>query len=441
MPVSRSFRGSVVTLYFANGIGALGQLVTIRVISQSTGISDYGVVALYFLSFSVLQVFEASLIRKAVDQLCKGRNGLRITGLFSAWGQLTIIVTLPVAIVLSMILRDFSAGPLVVFVALLSGVLDYVLGLPLVRYSVICSVSGKTGSVAILAAVQNTSRYLVLLLLALSDQAGTWLLILVPLRRLLDWLAMITLGGGLNWRISASFKGIARVRQALWRHGTVSIALMAGTEGLGLAIAIVYGQDAYAKYKAVFDLCSKLWFVTSIFPLVLYPQIKGLAIDIAGSKKIISVLTWSYFAYLGLIVIGTVIAPTALGIIFPAVDISGFVFAAVLFGVALFGHSRLGMEILQAHSSVRNVVMLAIGFTTVMLSVFVAFSFVSYSAAVVGAWIMASIVLVISVDCLVLKLFGVRGRSITLMMTKHILLALSTLAVVWWYSVNHSLFW
>lgn len=440
MSVFHFFRGSIAALYFANGIGAVGQLVIIRVISQRMGITDYGVVALYFLSFAVLQVFEASLIRKAVDQLGKSRKGLRIWGLFSAWGQLTVAVALPVIIVLSMFLRDFQVGPLVVFVALLSGVLDYVLGLPLVRYSVICSVTGKTGNVAILAAVQNISRFLVLLSLALSDQAGTWLLILVPLRRLLDWLAMKILGGEVTWRISASIKGIARVREALWHYGAVSIALMAGTEGLGLAIAIFYGQDAYAKYKAVFDLCSKLWFVTSIFPLVLYPRIKGMAIDVRGSKKIILALTWSFFAYLGLIVIGSVIAPKALGFIFPAVDISNFIFASVLFGVALFGHSRLGMEILQAHSSSRSVVMIANGFTIVMLLVFFAFSFVSYSAAVVGSWIMASIFIVISVDWFVLELFGVRGRSIALMLIKHILLALSTLAVVWWFSANQYLF-
>lgn len=438
MSVSHFFRGPVAALYFANGIGALGQLLIIRMISQRTGISDYGVVALYFLSFAVLQVFEASLIRKAVDQLGKSQSCLRIAGLFSAWGQLAVVVALPVAIVLSMILRDFTVGPLVVFVALLSGVFDYVLGLPLVRYSVICSVSGKTENVAILAAVQNTSRFLVLLLLVLSDQAGTWLLIFIPLRRLFDWIVMLILGGGLNWPLSASFKGIVRVREALWRFGAVSIALMVGTEGLGVAVAIVYGQDAYAKYKVVFDLCSKLWFVTSIFPLVLYPQIKVMNIGVAGIVKITSALTWSFVIYLGLTVIGTAIAPNALSYIFPAVDISGFVFAAVLFGVALFGHSRLGMEILQAHSSAKSVVVLAVGFSAVMLSVFVAFSFVSYSVAIVGAWVIASLVLAISVDWFVLQLFGARRQPITLILAKHLLLALLTLTVVWWFSVNQS---
>jgi len=425
--IYKFFYSSVFLLYCANSIAALAQIVIIRITSQTTGTSAYGIISLYFLAYSILQVFETSLIRRTVDQLKKSKNILRVAVLFSGWSKLILTLSIPLVLVATFLMRNFTAGYAVVFIALISGVLDYLLGLPILRNTVAWCTSGRVKDAAVLTATQNISRFIALLILVLFHKTETWLIILIPLRRAFDWWALLLNGGSLKWPKLTSLKGTSEVIDAFSKYGLVSLALMVGTEGVGVEIASIYGQEVYGNYKAIFDLCSKLWFVTTLFPLVLYPKLKLNNSNSNSRDSALIFLRYSFLAYLGIVVLGILFMKYSLKFLFPGLNVSRYVFAAVLFGIALLGHSKFGMEVLQARTTGKTLLKTVLGFSIMVITIFLALTSISQTVAIIGAWISSSILLTICVDWQVLNLYEISKKRKTIILFNQLLLFITAL--------------
>ncbi len=394
-------------VYLSNAVGALGHLLLLKVVTGTAGFEGYALLSLYLLAFSVLQVFEAAVVRRAVD-LSVSPQRTSPDGLFLAWAGVAIALGLAGAIVLAGSVLDFEVGPWFVFVAVTAGVLDYVLGIPITRYCVELTLQRQSGRIAGMILVQNLTRYSTILLLANLESLGPAYLALVPLRRVVDGLVLYVLVR--HRQTDAGAAAPSRLREilsAFGRYGSITAFLVLGTEGTALAIAVLFGEFHYGQYRATFDLASKLWFVTSIFPLIIYPRLKGMERNARTLERIARALRISWIAYLAVAAGAWLIVGYVFEVVFPALRGSEWLFLLVVAGVAMNAHSRFGLECLQAFDRPTVPVSMAAGFAIVMLALFlISAQFVSFTASVGVAWLGAGLVFALTVDDRLLRIFG-----------------------------------
>ena len=399
----------LVALYGANAIGALGSLLVIRFATSWAGFGSYAQIALYFLSFAVLQALEPAVIRKAVDVRGGAVGNARVGDLFVAWTIFSLGVGLFLSLALAELVFSSTMGAGTAFLLLVTGVVDYVLGAPILRKTVDYSVADDQAGMALVAFIQNASRFTVLLLLLWVGEGHATYVWLLPLRRLLDYFALRLMDAGAT-RQKTAFTigaGLGLLSEGLVAFGSTIIWLLLATEGIGLLVYLNFGEAEFGRYRALFDLASKLWFITSVFPLLLYPKLRKIGLGPRALRLLRGIFLISLCSYLFVAILGLQLAPSLFPILFPSLTNLEWLFFLVLLGVALTAHARFGLECLQAFGAPRKAALAAATFAFMMLGVFqlLAQNF-AVTVAVGGAWFVSATVLAIGVDERVLALAG-----------------------------------
>ncbi len=411
---------STVALYGANAVGALGQLAAIHFVMGWSGVSGYARVSLYFMAFAVPLAFEPAVVRKAMNLSGEQDGDAKVDALLVAWTTAAIVVGTVIAIALGSAVFSASMGLWSAVGLLMIGAVDYALGVSLLRMSVRLGRAGDQRRLALISFVQNLSRYGFLLILLFAGDGSLGFLALLPLRRLVEFAVLRASVVPLRWPAAGSWR---LLWSAMVDFGATIGVLLLGTEGVGVLVYLVFGDHQFGSYRAAFDLASKLWFVTTIFPLVLYPRLRVLGLGPRTLLILRKVFAWSWLAYLVIALVGFLVAPLLFRLFFPKLVGTEFVFFLVLMGVAITAHARLALECLQAFGFHRTATSSAIAFVVVMLAVFLALGSRPAAAAIGGAWIGGGLALAMLVDSRVLLASGAGLSHVSLALLRMLLMA------------------
>lgn len=400
MTVRRS--KALFSIYFANACGAVGHLLVLAVATHWIGLVGYGSLSLYLLAFAVPVALEPAMLRRGVDLQQDGAKHDVQAGFIVTWALAWLTLGMASAGLLAVLVFDRAPGIALSFALIATGFADYAGGAPLLSRIIRASAASRYEVLAKIALVQAVSRYVWIFGLLWLGEGDLRLLVLMPLRRVLEYAALRGLPGVIDGgRIALSRVGATNLAAALTKYGSIIGWLLLGTEGVGLLVYLHFGDAEFGRYRAIFDLASKAWFVATIFPLVLYPRIRLVERGpqlIRTMKKALSV---SFVGYLVAALLGLGLAPWVFPIAFPALEGSERYLFGVLLGVAMVGHARLGLECLQAFGATRVAAALAAGFSLLLLVGFEALTAiiaVPVTVLVVAAWVLAGAVLAACVD-------------------------------------------
>ena len=404
---------AVLSIYVANAVGAFGHLLVVAIATLWVGLDGYGLISLYLLAFAVPVALESAVLRRGVALQQDLDTNEVPGGLLAAWSIVLLVVGVICAGLLAAILFADAPKALLSFTLMATGVIDYVAGTPILGRLVLASASSRHGHVARIALVQSFSRYMWLIGLLYFGGGNLALLILMPLRRILECVVLRELPGVLvGKRFVITRNGFNQLLVALRKYGSIISWLLLGSEGIGLLIYFNFGNVEFGRYRAIFDLASKAWFVATIFPLVIYPHLRLVERGPRLVRTMSRALSMSFLGYLIVALLGLGAAHLAFPTLFPVLVGEERYFFGVLLGVAVVGHARLGLECLQAFGSTRIAASLAACFSLLLLGSFVALAaldMMSVAFLVIVAWGIGGSALAAFVDERALAYAGAGG--------------------------------
>lgn len=375
-------------LYSANAISAAGQIFVIYLLSQAGNSTAYAAISLYYFSYAVLQAFEPSIIRLFSDNATHSSS----KALTQTWQCVAIGIGVILSLAISQLLNQFSMGAGGVLFCLSIGVIDYVLGVASILPIINNAAAKNYLRASKILSVQALSRFSLLsVFVFLFNDDYQWLLI-VLIRRIYDFSEF---GLKIVPGFFISRDSVMCISQSLAKYGFVSAILMMGAEGIGFLVGFHYGDAAYGSYRMHYDLFTKVWFFTALFPLLLYPKIKKLNSG-KESEFIINLQNLSFFLsvlFLLVFSLGEQALKVTSGLL--SYDRQ---FALVLVGVIIFGHSKIGIEFLFAKGKQRIVAGLSFLFVVIAFVSLQISSGSSYHTSSSIAWLVASIIFGLLID-------------------------------------------
>lgn len=395
-------------LYSANGLNFLLNILIIPILVHYIGFQGYGFYSVYIILSSTLLFLDSALSKSAVSAIYSAGETQRaqlVSSTRAAYVAAGIVLLLATPLIAKGVSVLFPLRTDQLNLAYWIGaaaVVEYVLALPGQYFQMLNVLRARHFAYAQYQLCIQLSRFLAVAIVAAATQQIEWVLAAVVLRKIPDYLIL-----WLFWR-----KQEAELRTpvawplvtTLYRHAApiIGVALLQvlATEFISIYVSHAYGAETLGKYRSVYDVLNKIWFVATLYPVLVYPKIcEWLA---APDKKAWLRDTMSYLnlgsalIYGALTVAGLALYPLLAQWLPALQDAAPFV-AGLLAGICMSGHVRLGYEFLQAQKDAGaalliNLLSLGAGAATL-------FAFYGYATREIGwAWFVSQLLAVVIVD-------------------------------------------
>ncbi len=376
----KAFRTDVLRVYLANGINGLLGVLVVAVGVRVLGKENYALFSIYAVVFSFVTLMESGVTKNLVrllalapDPESQARQINRVFGCYLLIGLLLLLV-LPLAA--TVVPRDIFALPLslrrpagwIIAIA----VAEYLVSLPSATvfwYGIATQRFQRNTRFTVVSGLYRYGLLLVGLLWLRTPLAAVGF---AAGRRLLDlWVAPLIIGRlppG-SWRIRLDRAGLAEllrdsVPMTLAQCGVVTITAIPS-----VLTSRWFGVETLGVFRAVFDLCGRVWFFSVGLGQVLFPKLVRLLSGEESqreSRRIREAMAWSWLAYTGLAFLGVMVTPWALRLLDLGGPDRGWLFITTLLGTCISAHTQFAFELLQAGRRYRPLVV-AVGLTVVVM--------------------------------------------------------------------------
>lgn len=395
-------------LYSTNGLNFLLNILIIPILVHSVGFQGYGFYSVYIILSSTLLFLDSALSKSAVSAIYSGRQGQRAQ-LVSACragyivAGIALLLTAPLIAKSASVLFPLHADQLnLAYWIGIAAVTEYVLALPGQYFQMLNVLHARHFAYAQYQLCIQLSRFITVAIVTISTQQVEWVLAAVVLRKIPDYLIL-----WLFWR-KQSAESRAPVEwnlvATLYRHAApiIGVALLQvlATEFISIYISHAYGAETLGKYRSIYDVLNKIWFVATLYPVLVYPKICEWLADEnkkAWLRNNISHLSLaSALIYGALTVAGLTVYPFLSQWLPILKDVAPFL-AGLLAGICMSGHVRLGYEFLQAQKDAGTA--LLINLFSLGVGIVTLFAFDTNTAKEIGwAWFASQLAAVIFVD-------------------------------------------
>lgn len=395
-------------LYSANGLNFLLNILIIPILVYYIGFQGYGFYSVYIILSSTLLFLDSALSKSAVSSIYSVKEEQRaqlVSSTQAAYITAGIVLLLATPVIAKGISALFPLRTDQLDLAYWIGaaaVVEYVLALPGQYFQMLNVLRSRHFAYAQYQLCIQLSRFFAVAIVAAATQQIEWVLAAVVLRKIPDYLIL-----WLFWR-----KQEAEPRtpvawplvSALYRLAApiIGVALLQvlATEFISIYVSHAYGAETLGKYRSVYDVLNKIWFVATLYPVLVYPKICEWLADThkkAWLRDMMSYLNLgSALIYGTLTLTGLAIYPFMAQWFPPLQEAAPFV-AGLLAGICMSGHVRLGYEFLQAQKDAGaalliNLLSLGVGAATL-------FVFYGHATREIGwAWFTSQLLAVVIVD-------------------------------------------
>ncbi|VVP59498.1 hypothetical protein PS903_05956 [Pseudomonas fluorescens] len=395
-------------LYSANGLNFLLNILIIPILVYYIGFQGYGFYSVYIILSSTLLFLDSALSKSAVSNIYSVKEERRAQ-LVSSTRAAYIIAGVVLLLAAPMVSKGVSAlFPLrtdqldLAYWIGAAAVIEYVLALPGQYFQMLNVLRGRHFAYAQYQLCIQLSRFLSVAIVAAATQQIEWVLAAIVLRKIPDYLIL-----WLFWRKqqAESRNPVAwSLVTTLYRQAApiIGVALLQvlATEFISIYVSHAYGAETLGKYRSVYDVLNKIWFVATLYPVLVYPKICEWLADThkkAWLKDMLSYLNLgSALIYGALTLTGLALYPF-LAQWFPPLQEAAPFAAGLLAGICMSGHVRLGYEFLQAQKDAGaalliNLFSLGAGAATL-------FAFHAHETREIGwAWFTSQLLAVVIVD-------------------------------------------
>ncbi|NBA97276.1 lipopolysaccharide biosynthesis protein [Pseudomonas sp. R5(2019)] len=395
-------------LYSANGLNFLLNIVIIPILVYYIGFQGYGFYSVYIILSSTLLFLDSALSKSAVNAIYSAKEEQRaqlVSSSRAAYiiaGIALLLATPMIAKGVSVLFPLYSEQLNLAYWIGAAAAIEYVLALPGQYFQMLNVLRARHFAYAQYQLCIQLSRFLAVVIVAATTQQIEWVLAAVVLRKIPDYLIL-----WLFWRKQESEPTTPvawPVVTTLYRQAApiigVALLLVLATEFISIYVSHAYGAETLGKYRSVYDVLNKIWFVATLYPVLVYPKICEWLADTNKKAWLQNMMPYlnlgSALVYGALTLAGLAIYPLMVHWI-PALGDAAPFAAGLLAGICMSGHVRLGYEFLQAQKDAGaalliNLLSLGAGAATL-------FAFYGEATSEIGwAWFVSQLLAVIIVD-------------------------------------------
>jgi O-antigen/teichoic acid export membrane protein len=395
-------------LYSANGLNFLLNILIIPIVVFFIGFDGYGFYSVYIILSSTLLFLDSALSKSVVSSAFSASNQQRAQLISSsratylATGLLLLLATPLVAQGVSLLFPLRTEQLDLAYWIGAAALIEYVMALPGQYFQMLNVLRGRHYAYAQYQLCIQLSRFFTVAVVAASTQQIEWVLAAIVLRKIPDYLIL-----WLFWRnqptepsdhVAWPFVG-ALLRQSAPIVGVALLQVLA-TEFISIYISHAYGAETLGKYRSVYDVLNKIWFVATLYPVLVYPKICQWLADEQKRTWLQGMLPrinlGSALVYATLTIAGLAVYPL-LASWFPPLQAAAPFAAGLLAGICMSGHVRLGYEFLQAQKDANTA--LLINLLSLATGAIILYAFQGNGTREIGwAWLAAQLLAVAVVD-------------------------------------------
>lgn len=397
-------------IYSANGLNFLLNILLIPILVYSLGFSGYGFYSVYIVLSSTFLFIDSALSKSVVgaiyasdpnshgQMLGAARRAYILTGAALLLGSPLIAQGVHTLFPLQIGRLDVAYWIGIV------AVLEYVISLPGQYFQMLNVFRGRQFLYAQYQFCIQLSRFLVVSLVAVTTRDVEWVLAAIILRKVLDYIVLWHFWRGQqreHVERAAPSMVLTLFRQAA---PLVSVALLQilGTEFVSIYVSHAYGAATLGKYRSIYDVLNKIWFIATLYPVLVYPRLCEWLADPARKAWLRDRLTWltvgSSLLY-GMLALTGIATFDWIGRHVGSLTETLPFAAGLLAGICMSGHVRLGIELLQAQRAAGAALM--VNLFSIGVGAFMLVAFSGAGTMEIGlAWLASQLIAVIFVDLL-----------------------------------------
>jgi len=367
-------------LYSVNGLNFVLNILIIPIAVYFIGFNGYGFYSVYIVLSSTLLFLDSALSKSVVSSVFSANDQQRAQLISSSrtayltTGVVLLLATPMLAQGISLLFPLRTDRLDLAYWIGAAALIEYVLALPGQYFQMLNVLNARHFTYAQYQLSIQLSRFFTVAIAAAATQQIEWVLAAILLRKIPDYLILWLFwrrqgaepAGGVAWNYVAKL-----FRQAAPIVG-VALLQVLSTEFISIYISHAYGAETLGKYRSVYDVLNKIWFVATLYPVLVYPRICQWLADERQRTwlqgMIAKINLGSALAYAVLTLIGLIVYPF-LSQWFPPLQAAAPFAAGLLSGICMSGHVRLGYEFLQAQKDAGtalliNLLSLAVGAVT-----------------------------------------------------------------------------
>ncbi|WP_297571788.1 hypothetical protein [uncultured Deefgea sp.] len=345
-------------MYGVNGAGFLFALALIPIVTLSFGVEGYGAYSVYVILSSFLVFLDSTISRVFVAELLSDKwsecNVPKcIEGAYICI-FLCLLLLLPFLVYLfGMVFPVVISSRDLTVVVLLAVFLEYIFSLPISYLQVLNVANKKHECYSIVQFFSNFSRFLFVAFGAAFLGDIFYVFVLIIVRKAIDIAFCFRYSRGVYKLGVPSFNVVFfRTSFSSFRPlvATVSLQVLL-TEMFSIYLNKVYGTEIFGRYRLIYDLVNKIWFISTLYPVFVFPRLCELWREkTAGVKKLVEIYSpvvlisayfYSFFCLTVFLLLSVLIYSKYL-------DVSLYYVFGVVFGVSVSAHNKLLFEFAQA---------------------------------------------------------------------------------------------
>lgn len=441
----RSFRQNLAYVYSVNVLNGLLGILFVPLCLRLLGAEGYGLFSIYGVLASFVSLVDLGVGKNLMRLLASDKNyDVQETHLRNAFGvylvlSLALILLTPIFLILIPVyifpVSDGNIGSLRIIIVF--SIIEYILIVPISMTQNYCFANERFDRYAKFTLITGITRYSILFFGIFIFSSPSMVVVLLVLRRFLDiFMARRVMGALPNavWRSKISvreFKSVMAHSAALSTGQMIqSTVISAGT----FLVNKYFGLEGLGKYRAAFDLSSKVWFFSNGIGLVIFPKfvrhLSSSSNKEALFSKVYRAMSISWIAYLLIGVIGVLMAPQFLFLMKISDEKILSLFVVLLIGVCLNAHANLSYELLQASAKYKAINMLGVISITVLAVTFYSAKYTLNIYSIGLAWVVSQAIYAIISDDVALQIASIKINSrIMMVIKKIIILSIAILAI------------
>ncbi|MBI4706722.1 lipopolysaccharide biosynthesis protein [Candidatus Desantisbacteria bacterium] len=358
-----NFKKNILSVYGVNIINGVLGILIVPLSLKLLGTEGYGLFSIYIVLASFVALADLG-IGKNLQRLlasehdpCIQRTHLQNTFGMYLMVSLFLIIVLPALVVIIPVylfpIASKNLGNLrwIIFFA----VFEYFIAIPVIMRQNLCIAKERFDCYSAFNFVSGMTRYILMFVGILVFASPVVVVGLVVSRRFLDFFIA-------KWLMGKMPKGVWHPKfvyyefKSILRHSTglsTGQVLQSTVIAIGsLLVNRFFGLEGLGKYRAAFDLSSKIWFFSNGMGLVVFPKfVKNISIRAKKEQffyKIYQLMNISWAGFNLISIVGILSAP----FLFKAMYIQDKkiveLFVILLLGICLNAHANLSYELLQA---------------------------------------------------------------------------------------------
>jgi O-antigen/teichoic acid export membrane protein len=442
-----NFKRNILSVYSVNVINGILGIIFVPLSLKLLGADGYGLFSIYGVLASFIALIDLGVGKNLLRLLAADDDGSvqreHLQNAFGIYLSLSgvLMLLLPALLVIIPVYL-FPVSPenteALRWIVLLA-VVEYILAIPVALIQSLCIAKETIDRYSAFNFVSGISRYALMFSGILIFRSPEMVVALVVGRRLIDFFTASWLMGALPkeaWHPKLSLDQFT----SIIGHSTVlSTAQILQSTVIAIGSILVnrfFGLDGLGKYRAAFDLSSKVWFFSNGVGLVVFPKfVKKLSG--AGKRQpffatIYRLMNASWAGFNLLSVAGTLCAPFLFKVMHIQDREIAELFVILLLGICLNAHANLSYELLQATGKYKLVSYVSALSLTLMVISFYGLKRELGIHAIAWAWIISQAAYSIVADVITLSvLYFPRNSNIEMLLLKLaiFLVSLSMLAV------------